>query len=53
MFVGGECSTHWRDEKFLENSGRKPEGKRPFGRPRHRWIDNIKMDRKVTGWWCG
>jgi hypothetical protein len=23
---------------------RKPEGKRPPGRPRHRWEDNIKMD---------
>jgi hypothetical protein len=23
---------------------RKPEGKRPLGRPRRRWIDNIKMD---------
>jgi hypothetical protein len=22
----------------------KPEGKRPQGRPRRRWIDNIKMD---------
>jgi hypothetical protein len=22
----------------------KPEGKKPLGRPRHRWIDNIKMD---------
>jgi hypothetical protein len=22
----------------------KPEGKRPFGRPRRRWEDNIKMD---------
>ena len=22
----------------------KPEGKRPFGRPRFRWEDNIKMD---------
>ena len=22
----------------------KPEGKRPLGRPRHRWGDNIKMD---------
>jgi hypothetical protein len=21
----------------------KPEGRRPFGRPRHRWEDNIKM----------
>jgi hypothetical protein len=23
---------------------RKPEGKRPLGRPRHRWMDNIKVD---------
>jgi hypothetical protein len=23
---------------------RKPEGERPLGRPRRRWIDNIKMD---------
>jgi hypothetical protein len=23
---------------------RKPEGKRPLGRPRRRWIDNIKID---------
>jgi hypothetical protein len=23
---------------------RKPEGKRPLGRPGHRWEDNIKMD---------
>jgi hypothetical protein len=22
----------------------KPEGRRPLGRPRHRWEDNIKMD---------
>ena len=22
----------------------KPEGKRPMGRPRRRWVDNIKMD---------
>jgi hypothetical protein len=27
----------------------KPEGKRPLGRPRHRWIDNIKMDLSQIG----
>jgi hypothetical protein len=27
----------------------KPEGKRPLGRPRSRWIDNIKMDLRETG----
>jgi len=29
---------------------RKPEGKRPFGRLRHRWEDNIRMDRREIGW---
>jgi hypothetical protein len=35
----------------------KPEGKRPLGRPRHRWIDNIKMDLLEIGFnvvdWIG
>ena len=30
---------------------RKPEGKRPLGRPRHRWNDNIKMDLQELGCW--
>jgi hypothetical protein len=29
----------------------KPEGKRPLGRPRCRWVDNIKMDLKEIGWY--
>jgi hypothetical protein len=28
----------------------KPDGKRPLGRPRRRWIDNIKMDLGEMGW---
>jgi hypothetical protein len=28
----------------------KPEGKRPLGRPRCRWVDNIKMDLRETRW---
>jgi hypothetical protein len=28
----------------------KPEGKRPLGRPRRRWVDSIKMDLIVLGW---
>jgi hypothetical protein len=28
----------------------KPERKRPLGRPRRRWVDNIKMDLLVIGW---
>jgi hypothetical protein len=34
-----------------------PEGKRPLGRPRRRWVDNIKMDLLEIGWggvdWIG
>jgi len=28
-----------------------PEGKRPLGRPRRRWVDNIRMDLQEVG--CG
>jgi hypothetical protein len=33
----------------------RPEGRRPLGRPRHRWEDNIKMDLQAVGWvaWTG
>jgi hypothetical protein len=29
---------------------RKLEGKRPLGRPRCRWVDNIKIDLREIGW---
>jgi hypothetical protein len=28
----------------------KSEGKRPLGRPRSRWVDNIKIDLREIGW---
>jgi len=28
----------------------KPEGKKPFGRPRHRWENNIKMNLQEVGY---
>jgi transcription termination factor 2 len=31
----------------------KPEGKRPLGRPRRRWKDNIKIDLREVGGSCG
>jgi hypothetical protein len=37
------CSMHAMRNSFKILVG-KPEGKRPLGRPRHRWEDNIKMD---------
>jgi hypothetical protein len=36
---------------------RNPEGKRPLGRSRRRWVDNIRMDLVEVGWddvdWIG
>ena len=29
----------------------KPKGKRPLGRPKRRWVDNIKMDLQEVGCW--
>jgi hypothetical protein len=29
-----------------------PERKRPLGRPRRRWVDNIKIDLREIGWEC-
>jgi hypothetical protein len=32
----------------------KPEGKRPLGRPRSKWVDNFKMDLREMPWkWYG
>jgi hypothetical protein len=35
----------------------KTEGKRPLGRPRRRWVDNVRMDLGEVGWcdvyWIG
>jgi hypothetical protein len=30
----------------------KPERKRPLGRPRRRWVDNIKIELREIGWDC-
>jgi hypothetical protein len=36
-------------------SVRKPDGRRPLRRPKHRWLDNIRMDLAEVGWvmWAG
>jgi hypothetical protein len=43
--VGGTCGTNEGDKRNVYRLlVGKPEGRRPLGRPRRRWIDNIKMD---------
>ena len=48
--MGGACGAYGGGvHRFLLG---KPEGKRPLGRPRHRWEDNIKTDlQEVGGGW--
>jgi hypothetical protein len=46
----GACSTNGQKNTYRFLVG-KPEGKRPLGRPRHRRVDNIKMDPAETA--CG
>jgi hypothetical protein len=38
----------WNAYKILVG---KPEGKRPLGRPRRRWVDHIKMGLREIGWY--
>jgi hypothetical protein len=45
------CSAYGKRRGVYRVLVRKPEGKRPIGRPRCRWEDNIKMDLQEVG--CG
>jgi hypothetical protein len=48
--MGGACSTYGEKRGAYRISVRRPEGRRPLGRPRHRWEDNIKMDLQEIIW---
>jgi hypothetical protein len=55
--MGGPCSTNGERRKAYRLLVGKPEGNRPLGRPRRRWVDNIRMDLGEMGWgnvdWIG
>jgi hypothetical protein len=55
--MGGPCSTNGEKRNAYRLLVRKPEGKIPLGRPRRRWVDNIRMDLGEVGWgdvdWIG
>jgi hypothetical protein len=39
-----------KEQECIKDIGRNPEGKRPLGRSRCRWVDNTKMDVREIRW---
>jgi hypothetical protein len=48
--MGGACSTNGEKRNAYRLLVGKPEGRRLLGRPRRRWLDNIRMDLGEVGW---
>jgi hypothetical protein len=48
--MGGACSTNGEERNAYRLLVGKQEGRRPLGRPRRRWLDNIRMDLVEVGW---
>jgi hypothetical protein len=46
--IGETCSAYGGGERRVQGFGEKPEGKRPLGRTKRSWEDNIKMDLQVV-----
>ena len=53
--MGGACSTYGGEERCIQGLVGKSEGKRPLGRSRLRWEDNIKivLEDVGRGAWIG
>jgi hypothetical protein len=49
--MGGACTCMGETRGIFGVLVGKPEGKRPLGRPRHRWEDNVKVDLQEVGCW--
>jgi hypothetical protein len=47
--MGGSCSKNGGEADAYKLLVGKPEGKRPLGRPRRRWVDDMKMDLRARG----
>jgi hypothetical protein len=48
--MGGKYSTYGEKRGAYRILVGRPEERRPLGRPRRRWEDNIKMDLQDAGW---
>jgi hypothetical protein len=47
----GHAARMWENRNADRILVGMPTGKRPLGRPRLRWLDNIKMDFREMGWY--
>jgi hypothetical protein len=48
--MGRACSTNGAKRNAYRILVEDPERKRPLGRPRRKWVDNIKIDLREIGW---
>jgi hypothetical protein len=48
--MGRTCSTNGAKSNVYRILVGRPEGKRLLGRPRRRWVGNIKLDLREIGW---
>jgi hypothetical protein len=48
--MGESYGTYGRQERYIQGFVGRAEGKRPLGRPRGGWQDNIKTDQREVGW---
>jgi hypothetical protein len=58
--MGGPCSANeggGEEENAYRLLAGNPDGKKPLGKPRRKWVDNIRMDLGEVGWgnlgWIG
>jgi hypothetical protein len=49
--MGRACSTNGEKRNSYRILVGKPEGKRPLGIPRRRWLDSIKIELREIGWY--
>jgi len=48
--MGVACGTYGEEQRCIQDFVVKPEGKRPLGRPKRRWEDNIHTGLQEIGW---
>jgi hypothetical protein len=48
--MGRACNTNGGEDGCIQDIRGKARRKTPLGRPRHRWVNSVKMDLRKIGW---